>query len=136
MLGYARTRAKAASVPVILTKAPVEQLPFADMSFDCVVCTLVFCSVSDPLRGLQEIRRVLKPGGQLLMVEHVRSQRQFVAFVQDFLTLFTRLLMGNCHWNRSIEHVIHKVGFQVIELERRTPAGELIPIVKLLGRTP
>src|SRR5262249_14733567 len=61
MLGYARTRAKTSPVPVTLTQAPVEQLPFADASFDSVVCTLVFCSVNDPLRGLQEIRRVLKP---------------------------------------------------------------------------
>ena len=133
MLNYARTRAEAAPVPVVLTQAPVEQLPFADAFFDCIVCTLVFCSVTDPLRGLQEIRRVLKPGGRLLMVEHVRAQSRVTAFVQDMLTPFTRLFVGNCHWNRRTEQTVRKAGFQEIELQRRTPVGELMPLVILLA---
>src|SRR5437764_2275729 len=60
MLGYAHKRGINAPVPVTLTQAAVEQLPFADAYFDSVVCTLVFCSVNDPLLGLQEILRVLK----------------------------------------------------------------------------
>src|SRR5438552_18447244 len=56
MLGYARTRAKTAHVAVILTQAPVEQLPFADAYFDCAGCTLVLCLGNDPLRGLPAIR--------------------------------------------------------------------------------
>lgn len=134
MLDYARTRAENAPVPVTLTQAPVEQLPFADASFDCVVCTLVFCSVNDPLRGLQEIRRVLKPGGKLLMVEHVRAQGRVIACVQDLITPFTSLFGGNCHWNRRTEQTVQKAGFQEVELERRTPVGELVPLVILLVR--
>ncbi len=134
MLGYARTRAKTAHVPVILTQAPVEQLPFADAYFDCVVCTLVLCSVNDPLRGLQEIRRVLKPGGRLLMVEHVRAHSRVLAFVQDLLTPINRLFAGNCHWNRSTEQTVHKAGFQDVELERRALSGGLIPMVMLLAK--
>ncbi len=61
MLTYARERVRQASVPVSLTRASVEDLPFADATFDSVVVTLVFCSVEDPARGMQEIKRVLKP---------------------------------------------------------------------------
>jgi ubiquinone/menaquinone biosynthesis C-methylase UbiE len=134
MLGYASKRATDAHVSVTLTQAPVEQLPFADAYFDCVVCTLVFCSVNDPLRGLQEIRRVLKPGGRLLMVEHVRAQGRVIAFIQDLLTPFTRLFLGNCHWNRNTEQTVYKADFQAVELERRIIAGEMIPIVLLMAR--
>lgn len=134
MLVYARKRTTSAPVPVALTQAPVEQLPFADAYFDCVVCTLVFCSVNDPLRGLQEIRRVLKPGGQLLMVEHVRAQERVTAFIQNVLTPCTRFFLGNCHWNRNTEQTVYEAGFQVIEHERRIVAGRLIPIVLLVAR--
>lgn len=134
MLGYARARAESARVPVVLTQALVEHLPFADAYFDSVVCTLVFCSVSDPLRGLQEIRRVLKPGGRLLMVEHVRAQSRFLAFLQDLLTPFTRLFIGNCHWNRRTEQTVHRAGFREVEIEKRMPTGGLLPLVLLLAR--
>jgi ubiquinone/menaquinone biosynthesis C-methylase UbiE len=134
MLGYARTRATNAPVPVTLTQASVEQLPFADAYFDCVVCTLVFCSVDEPLRGLQEIRRVLKPGGKLLMVEHVRAQGRVTAFVQDLITPFNRLLAANCHWNRRTEQTVHEAGFQKVELERRILMGRLVPILVLRAK--
>ena len=134
MLGYAHGRATTAPVPVTLTQTSVEQLPFADAYFDSVVCTLVFCSVNDPLRGLQEILRVLKPGGQLLMVEHVRAQGQITAFAQDLLTPFTRLFAGNCHWNRRTEQTVHEAGFQEVKLERRILVGGLLPMVVLQAR--
>jgi len=63
MLRYARERLNTAKVPITLTQAAAEALPFADATFDSVVATLVFCSVTDPVQGLREIRRVLKPGG-------------------------------------------------------------------------
>jgi ubiquinone/menaquinone biosynthesis C-methylase UbiE len=134
MLDYARKRATTAPVPVTLTRASVEQLPFADAYFDSVVCTLVFCSVNDPLRGLQEILRVLKPGGQFLMVEHVRAQGHITAFVQDLLTPFTRLFVGNCHWNRRTEQTVHEAGFQEVKLERRVLVGGLLPVLILVAR--
>lgn len=131
MLDYARARAEAAPLPIVLTQAAVESLPFADASFDCVICTLVFCSVTDPLRGLREIRRVLKPEGSLFMVEHVRSLKSGTALMQDLITPFTRLFLGNCHWNRRTEQKLHEAGFQIVKAERRTPAGELLPLVVL-----
>ncbi len=74
MLVEARRRLADAPVPIRLSRASVEDLPFPDAHFDSVVVTLVFCSVRDPERGLREIWRVLKPGGTLLLLEHVRAQ--------------------------------------------------------------
>src|SRR5437867_10544238 len=93
MLAYARERVGQASVPISLTQASVEALPFADAIFDSVVVTLVFCSAEDPAQGMQEIKRVLKPQGTLFLFEHVRSQSAWVARLQDALVpLTTRLL--------------------------------------------
>lgn len=113
MLGYARVRVKAARVPLTLTQATAEALPFADASFDSVVVTLVFCSVADPLNGLQEIKRVLKPEGKLLMIEHVRSHHRLVAFVQSALTPLTTRFAGNCHWNRDTLQTVREAGLQI-----------------------
>ena len=113
MLGYAQQRVQTAHVPITLTQAVVEKLPFADATFDSVVVTLVFCSVTNPLQGLQEIKRVLKPGGNLLMVEHVRSHNTVMGHVQDILVPFTTRLLGNCHWNRDTLRTVRSAGFQI-----------------------
>ncbi len=73
------------AMPIKLTRAMVEALLFPDAHFDSVVATLVFCSVKDLVRGLWEIRRVLKPGGTLLLLEHVRGQGKMVPKIQDAL---------------------------------------------------
>lgn len=120
MLAYARPRAAAARVPINLIQAPVESLPFADESFDCVVVTLVFCSVNDPGRGMSEVRRVLKPGGSLLMVEHVRARGAIIAAIQTLATPFTRLMVGNCHWNRDTERTVREAGFTIEQRREMT----------------
>ncbi len=129
MLTYARTRAAAARVPINLVQAPVEKLPFADESFESAVVTLVFCSVNDPQRGLSEVRRVLKPGGKLLMVEHVRAHGAVAAILQNIITPVTRLLAGNCHWNRDTEQAVREAGFKVEQ--RRDLAGFVMPFIVL-----
>ena len=134
MLRYARERVKATRVPITITQAPAEHLPFADNTFDSAVCTLVFCSVTDPLRGLQEIRRVLKPGGLLLMVEHVRAHGSVMAALQNIITPINRRIAGNCHWNRATEQTVYQAGFQATE--RRDVAGGLVPIVVLKLTSP
>src|SRR5947209_9890798 len=110
MLRYARQRLETARVPINLLQAAVENLPFADQTFDSVVATLVFCSVTDPARGLHEIIRVLKPGGTLFMAEHVRSQKAIAARVQDMVTPLTRFTSGNCHWNRDTARTVTEAG--------------------------
>ncbi len=129
MLEYARQRAAAAPVPINLIQAPVENLPFADESFDSVVVTLVFCSVNNPLHGLNEVRRVLKPGGALLMVEHVRARGAIAATLQNIVTPLTRLLAGNCHWNRNTEQTVIEAGFKI--QQRREIMWSLMPFVVL-----
>lgn len=129
MLGYARERAAQARVPVNLTQALVENLPFADEAFDSAVVTLVFCSVNNPLRGLKEIQRVLKPGGALLMVEHVRAHGAIAASLQNLITPINRRIAGNCHWNRDTEKTVSEAGFQVEK--RRDIEGFMLPFVVL-----
>jgi len=134
MLRYARERLSAARVPIELTQAPAEALPFADEAFDSVVTTLVFCSVGDPMRGLHEVKRVLKPGGLLLMVEHVRAQGAIAARVQDALVPFTTRFAGNCHWNRDTASTVRRAGFQMKYL--RKAGGVLVPIIVMSATRP
>ena len=82
-----------------LVRAPAEELPFEDDSFDTAVSTLVLCTVADQERALNELRRVLRPGGQLLFIEHVRSQEEGLARWQDRLNWFNQLVV-NCDCNR------------------------------------
>jgi ubiquinone/menaquinone biosynthesis C-methylase UbiE len=132
MLRYARERLKTARVPITLTQAPVEALPFADETFDSAVATLVFCSVTDPLRGLSEIRRVLKPGGTLLLIEHVRAQGAFARRLQDIITPVTKRMAGNCHWNRDTARSVINADFQIED--KRNISGILQPMIVLRAR--
>jgi ubiquinone/menaquinone biosynthesis C-methylase UbiE len=134
MLVAARRGLAAAPVPITLTRAPVEALPFPDAQFDTVVVTLVFCSVGDPERGLREIWRVLKPGGTLLLLEHVRAQGKLVAWLQDVLVPVTTRCMGNDHWNRDTLHMVLQTGFQVIQV--RQLSGGLQPMLSLAASRP
>jgi ubiquinone/menaquinone biosynthesis C-methylase UbiE len=84
-----------------LVQAPAERLPFDDASFDCVACTLVMCTMQDPRAGLGEVARVLKPGGKLLFLEHVRSEDPRVARTQDRLERPWRFIADGCHCNRD-----------------------------------
>jgi len=94
-------------------RAPAEDLPFEDDSFDTAVSTLVLCTVDDQPRALRELRRVLRPGGRLLFMEHVRSSDERVARWQDrLLPINTRLCCG-CHCNRSTLDAIRAAGFEV-----------------------
>jgi ubiquinone/menaquinone biosynthesis C-methylase UbiE len=91
--------------------APAEQLPFADASFDTAVATLVLCSVGDQRNALQEIARVLKPGGKLLFLEHVRSEDEKVARFQDRIRPVCNLF--GCNPNRSTLAAIESSVFTV-----------------------
>ena len=100
-------------------RAPAEDLPFDDDSFDTVVSTLVLCSVDDQPRALREARRVLRPGGQLLFLEHVRSDDPGLARKQDRMNWLNRLVV-HCACNRPTVSGVTEAGFTVEQLERST----------------
>jgi ubiquinone/menaquinone biosynthesis C-methylase UbiE len=91
----------------------VQKLPFEDGSFDTVVATLLFCSVADPMAGLRELRRVLKPGGSYLFIEHVRPRGRSFAGLADLATPLWRRIAGGCHLNRDTEAAIREAGFSI-----------------------
>jgi ubiquinone/menaquinone biosynthesis C-methylase UbiE len=90
-----------------------ERLPFADASVDTVVSTLVLCTVPDPERTLGEIARVLRPGGQLLFLEHVRASSRFLVACQDVLFRPWRGFAGGCCCNRPTLELMRAGGFTV-----------------------
>jgi ubiquinone/menaquinone biosynthesis C-methylase UbiE len=96
-----------------IVDAPAEQLPLADASVDTVVSTLVLCTVGDPEGALCEIARVLRPGGQLLFIEHVRASSRFLAACQDKLLGPWRRFGGGCVCNRPTLELMRFCGFSV-----------------------
>jgi ubiquinone/menaquinone biosynthesis C-methylase UbiE len=110
-------RLASASCPVELLDARAESLPVADGSVDAVVFTCVLCSVADVDRSLAEARRALKPGGRLVVLEHVRGTGRLARW-QDRITPVWSRLAGGCHPNRDIEPAIRRAGFEVDEVER------------------
>jgi ubiquinone/menaquinone biosynthesis C-methylase UbiE len=97
-------------------RAPAEDLPFDDLSFDVAVSTLVLCGVDDQPRVLRELRRVLRPGGRLLFIEHLRSGDPATARLQDRLNWLNRLVVC-CDCNRPTLDSIRAVGFAVTDVE-------------------
>ncbi len=95
-----------------------EQLPFEDHFADSIVATLQMCSVENPDKMAGELRRVLKPGGKLLFIEHVRSSQPWRARIQDWLTPVTAMASDNCHINRPSVDSLRGAGFRVRELRR------------------
>jgi ubiquinone/menaquinone biosynthesis C-methylase UbiE len=115
------TAARAASgapVPVTVVTGHADELPADDASFDAVVVSLVLCSVPDPATALAEVRRVLRPGGQLRFYEHVRSHRAPLGLLEDLLTPLWSRAAGGCHLNRDLAASIHAAGFAIERLER------------------
>jgi len=104
-------RARRRSPEAGLMVSSAEHLPFPDALFDTVVSGLVFCSVPDPARGLAEIRRVLKPDGRLLMLEHVHARSRVGRWLLDTLQPPWTLLTGGCHPNRDTEIIVENAGF-------------------------
>jgi ubiquinone/menaquinone biosynthesis C-methylase UbiE len=100
--------------PVEILEAPAEALPARDATFDTVVSTLVLCSVDDPQRALAEIRRVLRPGGRLLLIEHVAGDP---AWLQKGLDPAWATIARGCHLRRDTRAELRRAGFDVSDLE-------------------
>jgi ubiquinone/menaquinone biosynthesis C-methylase UbiE len=130
-----RLRAKLAESESTATvvEALAERLPFEDAGFDTAVATLVLCTAPDPAAALAEAARVLKPGGRLLFIEHVRSGEPGLARWQDRLEKPWRFLGDGCHCNRDTVATIAASRFEVREIQRdRLPKAP--PIVTPLVR--
>jgi len=107
-----------ASLAKIL-RAPAEDLPFEDGTFDVAVSTLVLCGVSDQPRALRQLRRVLRPGGRLLFIEHIRSGDPRLAHHQDRMNWLNQLVVS-CDCNRPTLTSIQEAGFSVTDVEHLT----------------
>jgi SAM-dependent methyltransferase len=128
-----RLQTKVAASPreAEIVEAPAERLPYGDDSFDTAIATLVFCTIPEPAAALDELARVLRPGGQLLFVEHVRSRHLRLAAWQDRLEKPWQFLGDGCHCNRDTLATIGASSFRLGEVEHsRLPKAP--PIVRPL----
>ncbi len=108
---------KASPVPVEIITAPGEHIPLDDAIADTAVLTYTLCSVQDPVAVLREIRRVLKPGGRLLFLEHGRSHDVSVAAWQDRINPFWNLISCGCQINRDTSELLRSAGFATEDVD-------------------
>jgi ubiquinone/menaquinone biosynthesis C-methylase UbiE len=123
LLRMARRRAASISVPVEFLETSAEAIPLDAGSVDAVVTTWTLCTIPDAPRALVEIRRVLKPGGALLFVEHGRAPEPGVARWQDRIDPLWSRVAGGCHLNRKIDDLISGSGFRIDRLEHARMPG-------------
>lgn len=112
----AAKKAHRLKLDVQLVAQSAERLPFADASFDSALLTWTLCSIPDPLAALAEIRRVLRPGGELFFIEHGLAPDPGVARWQQRLTPLWRPIAGGCHLDRRMDELV-RAAFPVVELE-------------------
>jgi ubiquinone/menaquinone biosynthesis C-methylase UbiE len=117
MVGRLESRAKKAGIPSSVMVADAERLPFEDDSFDTVVSTLVLCTVDDPQQAINEIARVLRPGGKLLFLEHVRSDSRRLARWQDRLHRPWHAFAAGCNANRPTVDMLRESPLRVEGVE-------------------
>ncbi|MBI4268161.1 MAG: class I SAM-dependent methyltransferase [Chloroflexi bacterium] len=122
MLAKAKHHAAEMGLDVDLRQMDVQKLEFPDNSFDTVVTQCTFCSVPDPLLGLQEIRRVLKPGGRAVFLEHMRHDNKVLGKLMDWADAITSWLMGP-HINRRTLDNIRKAGLEIETVENLAMGG-------------
>lgn len=107
---------------ITLMAGNVEGLPFQDKSFDFVLATFVFCSAVNPVKGIKEIKRVLKNNGRAIFLEHVRSKNIFIAKIQDLFNLLTKALFGE-YINRKTWENIAQGGLKIVKDENLALGG-------------
>ena len=113
LLDAARGRASERSWEHNIREGVGESIPFRDASFDTVVCTFTLCSVDDPGQVMSEMRRIMRPGGKLLFLEHGRAPDANVARWQDRIEPVWKRIAGNCHLTRPIGAALRGAGFEV-----------------------
>ena len=134
MAARARRAAARAAARVTVVEGVAEHLPFAAASFDAVLTSFSFCTVADPAAGLDELRRVLVPGGRLLMLEHVHLRWEPGRRLQSWAAPTWAVMAGGCRLDRDTGRFVREAGFNVlrershvlgwiVEFEARSPVG-------------
>ncbi|HET9655734.1 MAG TPA: class I SAM-dependent methyltransferase [Kineosporiaceae bacterium] len=134
--GRATRAASRAPVLIAVRAGHAEALPVASGSADAVVASLVLCSVPDQAHALAEMRRVLKPGGELRFYEHVRARQWWRGAIEDLVTPLWSRLGGGCHPNRRTTDAITAAGFEITELDQFPfkVSSQVPPTPHVLGR--
>lgn len=115
MLKFAKPKIKDQKIELV--QANAEMLPFPDDFFDAAFATLVFCSVPNPENAFRELRRILKPNGRMILLEHIRPNGVF-GYVFDLLNVFTVALLDD-HFNRRTAEIAEKSGFNILEIKKK-----------------
>jgi len=134
LLSMAQRRAVEAGVPADLIRGSATNIPLENGSVDTIVMTWTLCSISDPLLALREMRRVLKPGGALLFVEHGLSPEPAIERWQHRLTPLWRHISGGCHLDRKVDDLIRGAGFEISELRNEYAPGPRLMTYMYEGR--
>lgn len=117
LVTMARKEAAGSSLPVTFIEGSAEDIPLNGTSIDTVVITWTLCCIPQAVRAMHEIRRVLRPGGQLLFVEHGQAPEATVRKWQNLLTPAWKRIAGGCHLNRPIGELIEDNGFTMANIE-------------------
>jgi ubiquinone/menaquinone biosynthesis C-methylase UbiE len=104
-------------IPIEIVHASAEKLPFPDNTFDTVIGTLVFCTIPNVEKAIEEMKRVCKPEGRILLFEHVRMENSILAHLQDWLTPFWKKICDGCCLNRNTVQVLKENGLEILQLE-------------------
>jgi len=117
LVTMARSASRGASIPVSFLEASAEAIPLEDHCVDTIVTTWTLCSIPRAAAALADMRRVLRPGGKLLFVEHGLAPDEGVRRWQDLMTPAWRCISGGCHLNRPIRSMIEGAGFRIDRIE-------------------
>ena len=125
----AERAAREEALDIDLRLARAESLPYPDESFDTVIASLVFCTIADPERAFEEVHRVLRPGGELRLLEHVRASG-FLGRAQDFLAPAWKVAGAGCHLNRNSEALLAAARLEMTEMETIRAPPPATPMIR------
>lgn len=117
MIDRSKRKLNRSQVPIEIVQSSAEELPFAENTFDTVVATLVFCTISNPEKALEEIKRVCKPGGRILLFEHVKMENRLLAWLQNSLTPAWKKICDGCCLNRDTFNLLKNHNLTILDVE-------------------
>lgn len=130
MINRSREKHKLAVVPIEIVRASAEQLPFEDNTFDTVVATLVFCTIPNMEKAIEEMKRVCKPEGEILLFEHVKMENKALSTLQNMLTPTWMKICDGCCLNRETLNAFRAHGMSIEKIEKFYKDLFIIAILK------